>query len=68
MYFVVPKGRSIIKWVAKAEDCYTAQQQADRLHRETGEHLEIIRMSVVYTTETMAERLEQDMAQKAVAA
>ena len=68
MYFVVPKGRSIIKWVAKAEDCYTAQQHAESLHKKTGEHFEVIRMAVVHTTETMAERLEQDMVEKAVAA
>lgn len=68
MYFVVPKGRSIIKNVFKADNCYNAQVQADRLHRKTGEHFEVIRMAVVHTTETMAERLEQDMAEKGVAA
>jgi hypothetical protein len=61
MYFVVPKVRSIIKWVAKAEDCYTAQQHAESLHKKTGEHFDVIRMSNVYTTQTLAELLEQDM-------
>lgn len=68
MYFVVPQGRSIIKSVFKADNCYDAQKHADRLHKKTGEHFDVIRMVVVHTTETMAERLEHDMIETGVAA
>ena len=61
MYFVVPKDRSIIKSVFKTDNCYDAQKHADKLHKQTGEHFDVIRMSNVYTTQTLAELLEQDM-------
>lgn len=62
-YFVVPKGRSIIKQVATKESFYEAQQCADKLHAETGEHYDIIQMSNVYSTRTVGEALKEDLAQ-----
>jgi hypothetical protein len=61
MYFVVPKGRSIIKSVFKTEDLWKAQKHADALRTERGTHWDVISMSSVYTTQTLGELLEQDM-------
>jgi hypothetical protein len=61
MYFVVPKGRSIIKSVFKTESLYDAQKRAECLRSEQGTHWDVISMSSVYTTQTLGELLEQDM-------
>jgi hypothetical protein len=61
MYFIVPKDRSIIKNVGKTHNLYDAQKFADKLREETGLHYDVIHMASVYTTQTMAELMEQDM-------
>ena len=61
MYFVVPKGRSIIKSVFKTQDLWKAQKHADGLRAEQGTHFDIISMTSVYTTQTLGELMEQDM-------
>ena len=66
MYFVVPKGRSILKSVFKTTDLWKAQKHADALREEAtahgkNEHFDIISMTSVYTTQTLAELMEQDM-------
>ena len=61
MYFVVPKGRSIIKSVFKTEDLWKAQKHADALRAEQNTHWDVISMTSVYTTQTLGELLEQDM-------
>ena len=59
-YFVVPKGRSIIKSVYNTQDLYNAQKKADALHEEQGQHFDVIRMEQAYTTQQLWELLEQD--------
>ena len=61
MYFVVPKGRSIIKTLFKSEDYYSAKKRADALNAETGDHYDVISMTTAYTTQQLWELLEQDM-------
>ena len=66
MYFVVPKGRSILKSVFKTTDLWKAQKHADALRAEAAtrnksEHFDIISMTSVYTTQTLAELMEQDL-------
>ena len=60
MYFIVPKGRSVIKNVGKTHGLYEAQKLADKLHEQDGLHYDVIHMSSVYTTQTLAELMEQD--------
>jgi hypothetical protein len=66
MYFVVPKGRSILKSVFNTTDLYKAQKHADALHAEAAtrnksEHFDVISMTSAYTTQTHVELMEQDM-------
>ena len=61
MYFIVPKGRSIIKMVGKTHSFFDAQKMADKLHDQDGLHYDVIHMSSVYTTQTLAELMDQDM-------
>lgn len=61
MYFIVPKDRSIIKTVAKFDSMWSAQNHADKLHVEHGEHYDVIHMARVYTTRNVADVLEEDL-------
>jgi len=61
MYFVVPKGRSIIKSLYRSDDFYKAKKKADDLHEEQGQHFDVIRMESAYTTQQLWELMEQDM-------
>lgn len=60
MYFIVPKGRSVLKAIGKTHGIYEAQKLADKLHESTGRHYDVIHMTSVYTTQTLAELMEQD--------
>jgi len=61
MYFVVPKGRSILKNVFRTESAYSANKYADKAHAEIGDHFDVIHMTTTYTTQTLGELLDQDM-------
>lgn len=60
-YFVVPKDHSVLKALGKFDGLWKAQDFADKLHKETGEHFDIIHMAKVYSTFSMAEAFEQDL-------
>jgi len=61
MYFVVPKGHSILKAVYRTEAGYKANRFADDKHAETGAHFDVIHVASTYTTQTLGELLDQDM-------
>jgi hypothetical protein len=55
MFYVVPKGRSIIKNLAAFDDLASAKADALALKEQTGENFDIIQQSHVWTTQTFAE-------------
>ena len=55
MYYVVPKGRSIIKNLSSFENLAAAKADALALKEQTGENYDIIQQAQVWTTQTFDE-------------